>query len=506
VVYHSDFAQLKGCISDVLELRRRAWEVICHVLHRSRQAVGSAEIQRVHRLCILASSSRGGTSVTAELLQWQGADCADLSGRMLTLPGEEKPHLILAGLAFPSRVDRFDDLTAADAQEAAVAQLSAEMLSEVGHPIAYCENLHLYAAQLYRRLLLQWPMGMAELKMENTILRLAQALRTKFPHGYVDSIPNRQQVLAACISCFPFIRPSFYDRWPARSYEDAVLLSGRCWSFEETPFVLPPPWCNATSNDLEEGCLLLRDPSNAWRLPFWRTVFRIQDIAILHLVRDPRESVQGLCDGWNYPFGFQTIPSEKALVIRGYNDSTEFGENGWKHHRLNFSIGKTLSRVLIDEHRTMSLVQVCAHQWRDAHARLIRDAEHLSLQRSIVYFADLRGQPGKTFQEVCDIVSLEQSSSGRAYARSFPNNRVMATSTVGSASHERWQASPFATEIVSLGLSGFFDEVSRKLGLVQLAFGRAKARSGNKLSGNKRPTPSIHDLGESSMPARSVNA
>ncbi|MCI0557229.1 MAG: hypothetical protein MN733_01950 [Nitrososphaera sp.] len=505
--YHSDFAQLKGCIGDVLELRRRAWEAICHILHRSRQVVDNAQIQRVHRLCILASSSRGGTSVTAELLQWQGADCTDRSRRLLTLPGEEKPHLILAGLAFPSRAGHFDDLTAEDAQEAAVSRLSAEMLSEAGHPISSCENLHLYAAQLYRRLLLQWPMHIVELKMENGILRLAKALQIRFPHGYADSTPNRRQVLAACISCFPFIRPSFYDCWPARSNEDALLLSGRGWSIEETPFVLPPPWCNATPNDLEEGCLLLRDPSNAWRLPFWRTVFPIQDIAILHLIRDPHESVQGLCDGWNYPFGFQSMPSQEALVIHGYNDSTDREGSGWKYHRLNFSINKTLSRVLLDEHRAMSLVHICAHQWRDAHARIIRDVEHLSLPRSVVNFADLRKQPDKTFQELCEIACLEQSSSGLVYAHSFPERRVMATSMVGSVSHERWQVSPFATEIATLGLSGFFDEVSQKLGLVQLAFGPAKSRSGNKLGGSKRPIPGpIRDFGGSFVAAKPAHA
>lgn len=507
VLYQSGSPELKGCIDDVVELRRRAWEVICHIHQGRRRVADSAGIQGVNRLCILASSSRGGTSVTAELLQSQGAGCTDPSRRLLALPGEEKPHLVLAGLAFPSRADRFDDLTAVDAQEVAVARLSTEMRSEVGYPIKRCDDLHVYAAQLYRRLLLQWPIPMADLEMENAISKLAQALRMRFPLGYADSVPNRRQVLAACISCFPFITPSFYDCWPARISDDALLLSGCWWSIEETPFVLPPPWQNVTCDDLEKGCLLLRDPSNAWRLPFWRTVFPVQSIAILHLVRDPRESVQGLCDGWNYPFGFQTISSQKALVIPGYNDSVDFGANGWKRHCLNFSIDKTLSRALLDEHRTLSLVQICAHQWMEAHARIISDVEELSLPRSVVHFAKLRRKADETFHKVCEIACLEHSSSGLAYARSVPDHWVMTTSIRGSTSHERWQVSPFATEIVSLGLSGFFDEINRKVGLVQLGCDPARVQSGITFGGRKRDTPaSIGDLNERVMPAKTVHA
>lgn len=454
---------LKDSIEAVSHLRRLAWEF----QHKNGQSVADyrSMFQKLPRVCLLASSSRGGTSVTSELLQWQGADCSDPNKRLLSLPGEEKPFLILAGLAFPSRTERFDDLSEIDAKMVPISKLLSEMGSEIGYPVFQCDDLELYAIQLYRRLLLQWPVDLIEVEMHDAIASLTKALQASFPHGYHDNMDNRRKVLEDCVRCFPFIRPSFYDCWPSHAQEDALNLAGNFWSIEETPFVLPPPWHNANTHDLKHGCLLLRDPSNAWRLPFWRAVFLYQNFHILHLVRDPRESVQGLCDGWNYPFGFQTLPSEGTLSIIGYTDETKHERHSWKQHRLNFSINKTLSRKLLDESQRASLVQVCAFQWIEAHRSILEEAERLSLSRTIINFADLRNNTVKTFRDICSTLNLECSKSGLAFARSFPDRWVMATVSAKNLNIERWRNSTYANEIKSLVELGYFDEVSTKLGL-----------------------------------------
>ena len=405
-----DLGKMRGHIGDVLKLRRLAWE-ICQTLDQSTADEKMPLVQRLPRVCVLASSSRGGTSVTAELLQWQGANCVDPRRRFLTLPGEEKPHLILAGLAFPSRDERFDDLNEADARSSLVSGLLQEMGSEIGYPLAQCDNLELYATQLYRRLLLQWPTDLAKLKMDDAIARLTKALEVNFPRGYCDSVDNRRQVLGACVRCFPFIRPSFYDCWPHRSGKDVLDFAGQFWSIEETPFVLPPPWRNATQVDLESGCLLLRDPSNAWRLPFWRAVFPGQALQVLHLVRDPREAVQGLCDGWNYPYGFQTIPSEEVLAISGYTDSPNRGESEWKQHCLKFSINRTLSRKLLNEHQRASLVEVCAFQWLEAHRNemlVTAEARKQNMPNYTLYLAELARRAGGQLYFLREIGNLSE--------------------------------------------------------------------------------------------------
>jgi len=460
------FKEVKASVNLVLKLRQAALAKIFQFENLSGKNNWVFQIQRVPRVCVLASSSRGGTAVTAELLQWQGANCINSAGRLLSLPGEEKPHLVLAGFAYPSRDEQFDDLNELDAKSINVSTLFNEIRSEIGYPMEYCGNLELYAIQLYRRLLLQWPIDLALIDINESIVRLTKALQVTFPNGYFNSLENRRKVLKVCLSCFSFIHPSFYDCRYYDAKEDlAAHLSDGCWSFEETPFVLPPPWQNATAADLEKGCLLLRDPSNAWRLPFWRAVFQRQEFEILHLVRDPRESIQGLCDGWNYPFGFQTMPSNSSLDIKGYTDNLCEGDFEWKLNRLNFSICKDLKKKLFDEKEMLSLVQVCAFQWKDAHDSIIKVCKSLKLSPRIIYFSDLRGNTEKTFKNICDSFKLEYSKSGISFAQSFNDHWVMVTPLAKLYGYNRWKTSSFSNEIIELFFSGYFDEVNIKLGL-----------------------------------------
>jgi hypothetical protein len=382
--------------------------------------------------------------------------------RMLTLPGEEKPHLILSGLAFPTRRQPFDDLDASDADEQSLGHLLGEMASEVGYPVAQCADLWLYSVQLYRRLLLQWPLHMIQLESRAAVRALADALRRAFAGHYRDSAVNRRRVLECCADAFPFIRPSFYDCGPSKAIRDIPFLKQGPWSFEETPFVLPPPWHNATYEELAQGTLLLRDPSNAWRLGFWRTAFRNADMLILHLVRDARESIQGLCDGWNYPFGFQTLTSNTNLSISGYTGTSM--ADAWKQRRLNFSIDRQLSRQLLQERRQMTLVEVCGHQWRVAHERILADSQELSLPRIPIHFSSLRHDPVSAYRKICAATSLVASPSGISYATSFNSRWVMATVPAHAASYERWMKSPYATAIRETADREEFATVAWQLG------------------------------------------
>jgi hypothetical protein len=195
---------------------------------------------------------------------------------------------------------------------------------------------------------------------------------------------------------------------------------------------------------------LLRDPSNACRLEFWRSVFRNQEMLVLHLVRDVRESIQGLCDGWNYPFGFQTLPSDFPLHIVGYTDRSIGDDTIWKQSRLNFSVDRQLSRQIFEDRRPMTLVEVCSYQWRRAHEQILMDSIKLPLRRIVLPFSELRSDPLGIFKNVCNALGLEVSRSGITYAESFASRPVMTTVAGQKASHERWQCSPYASEICEI--------------------------------------------------------
>jgi hypothetical protein len=456
-ILQSSGAPLRALIEPVRQRRTQAWRLIQERLASRRQET-SKEFEQVSRIVVLGSSSRGGSSVTAELFQWQGAECRTRSGRMLSLAGEEKPHLILSGLAFPSRSALFDDLDAGDARQPEIDRLLTELQSEVGSPLTETANFELYALQLYRRLLLQWPQELLSWPLGDALASIAAALRRAFGPRYVDDAAARLKALHACAHALPFIRTSFYDGCPIKRPADVAVQQQGAWSIEETPFVFPPPWRHASAADLSEGSLLLRDPSNAWRLGFWRAVFPRAEMIVVHLARDVRETVQGLCDGWNYPFGFQTLPSVARLDIAGYSD----GAASWKQRRLNFSIDRRLSERLLERCEPTSLVEVAGHQWRRAHERILADSRALSLRRTLLDFAALRRDPARAFGSVCAALNLEVSQSGRRYADAFPSRWVMATAG-GRPNHERWRQSPFASAIGDLARQDAFVATSRRL-------------------------------------------
>jgi len=458
------FNQVEKSIKKILQNRRMITGKALQLQGLGDSSPGSFT-DVLSRICILAASSRGGTAITAELLQWQGTDCDNANGRFLTLPGEEKPHLILAGLAYPSRQERFDDLDESDNLSENVSVLLEEIGSEIGFPISFCDNLELYAAQIYRRLLLQWPIQFALIDVEDGILKLTHELKLIFPGGYSDSSINRMLALNACVKCFNFIIPDFYDCWNVHEADYQKLSKGDCWSIEETPFIFPAPWQNAKIDDIQAGTLLLRDPSNAWRIPFWRSVFKKQKLEILHLIRDPRESVQGLCDGWNYRYGFQTMPSFTLLDIAGYTDISNTPEDDWKKVRLNFSICKNLSDKLFIDEEQMTLVEICSLQWKDAHETIIAQSNSFQLNRVVINFSNLRLHTLETFRQICIALNMEQSRSGVNFANSFVDHWVMTTPLAKNSSFDRWKWSVYSSEIKHLYEAGYFDPTLNALGV-----------------------------------------
>jgi hypothetical protein len=174
-------------------------------------------------------------------------------------------------------------------------------------------------------------------------------------------------------------------------------------------------------------------------------------MVVLHLIRDPRESIQGLCDGWNYPFGFQTLPSVAQLDIPGYISMKTSDDNSvWKRHRLNFSVDRGLSIKLIEEERTESLVRVCAHQWYAAHARILEDCAELSLHRVPLLFSDLRNDAVSMFADLSKSLGIDASASGIQYAKNFGSRVVMATQRELYPEWTRWMRSPYTEGILGI--------------------------------------------------------
>jgi hypothetical protein len=125
--------------------------------------------------------------------------------------------------------------------------------------------------------------------------------------------------------------------------------------------VVVHPWLPADAASLATRPLLVKTPSNAYRLPFLRALFPRARLRVLHLCRNAAASINGLYDGWRYR-GFFSHRLDEPLDIAGYSDVfPEWGRRWWK---FDLPPGwRAWTR--------RPLVEVCAFQWRSAHEAIL---------------------------------------------------------------------------------------------------------------------------------------
>ncbi len=135
---------------------------------------------------------------------------------------------------------------------------------------------------------------------------------------------------------------------------------------EEPPFVCIVPWEPATPNDLERFPLVLKTPSNAYRLPFFERLFPNARVRVLHLTRNPAASINGLFDGWRYPRGFFSHHLGTPLDIRDYTRVAGPWSGRWWKFDLPPGWRGEVGRPL---------AHVAAFQWLAAHAAILAFSE-----------------------------------------------------------------------------------------------------------------------------------
>ena len=323
-------------------------------------------LSRIREVVIIASSSRGGSSFFAELLR--------LSDRLLHFPGEINPALKLAGLTFPNAEMDSDTLTAAHAERA--RELNRYFAWEIGgadlglHERA---DYDLFARHLCWRLTLQWPAVVFDPNEVSTWM-FATLEELERSHGwrpgeFSDVALFHVLFLRRVRARNPEVNPYYYDlpeRLIREHDPDVPMPEGPPADFvvEETPYVTIRPWRRATEEDLSTRPLVIKTPSNAYRLPFLRALFPNARVRVFHLTRNAAASVNGLYEGWRYR-GFYSHPVDPELALERYSD--EFPE--WGRRWWNFDLPPGW-----EEWTTGSLVETCGFQWRSAHEAILADA------------------------------------------------------------------------------------------------------------------------------------
>lgn len=317
---------------------------------------------RVRTLVVVASSSRGGSSMLTELLRSSPA--------LLHLRGEINPFLRLAGLGFPqsgtgSDALRASDLLGLDADGRRV--LDEELSLDAGTLCDRPDHDEPFLLDAAWRFAVQWPS--LDLDPDAFVRAASRVSRgTDFLAAMVDELG-----LDLAYYDVPGAPP------PRHRFTHRTLI-------EEPPFIVPRPWRRASAAEVAAKPLVIKTPSNAYRLGFLRALFPNARIRMIHLTRNPGAAVNGLCDGWRH-HGFHAHRMPTPLRIGGYTDRWWWKFDlppGWRAFT-----GSTLP-------------EVCAFQWRSAHRAILDDAARGDLDYLRVRFEDLIRSPS------CRLAAVER--------------------------------------------------------------------------------------------------
>jgi len=344
---------------------------------------------RVRRVVIINSSSRSGSSLLYALL--------GKLPQMISLTGEASPFYKLN--SFPERFNPHDsERIPTELLDEAIdfPGLGNDLLADLFHAETVTASSEIdadsYIDDLMLRFLLQWTDIEAD---ETDLRRIISAAFAGYAaaHPFFSTEDFYLELLDHLSRRWPQINPFYYDigtdrvalRFPSTEIPTGPPVS--CFTIEEPPFILLPPRKRAANGDLSGKTLLLKSTVDCYRMNLVERLFPRAEIRIIHLVRNPAATINGIFDGWhhrgffshNLGSCFGSHPHISALQIKGYSDLYPFGNAWW-----NFDLPKGWQEFA---HR--ELVDVCAFQWLSANAEILDNLAANRRRCCTVHFEDI---------------------------------------------------------------------------------------------------------------------
>ncbi len=306
---------------------------------------------------LLLSSSRGGSSITAEFFRQRND--------LLHLRAEINPFLYISRLTYPNSTTGSDRLLEEHVDDSMV--LWKYLRQEIGtyeRGVMTQNKWKRFSKDLWFRLGLQWPNLSFELPfIIETVERTVGWLRKHFhwQERFDDVVTFHCIFLQHLRERYPMVDPRWYDiseQDLKKYFPKLKRLYVPKYFVEEPPFVLIAPWRLASEQELQQKTLIIKTPSNAYRIPFFRQFFKRQRLRILHVKRDVKSSVQGLLHGWRYQRGFHSHIISNFCV-----EPSLIPQNWWKYDLP----------PLFETQLNEPLPNICLFQWMSSHQWILRE-------------------------------------------------------------------------------------------------------------------------------------
>jgi hypothetical protein len=380
-------------------------------------------LSKIRRIVVINSSSRSGSSLLYALL-------AKLPG-VVSLTGEASPFYklnIRLNCFNPHESERIPTELLDEVFD--LEGLAQDFLSDIYVHEKTVNSAQVdadsYTSDLMLRFLLQW----TDIAAEEDELRalIAGALKNYMTENRsFDTEEFYLHMLESLTGRWPQINPFYYDigtdrtalRFP--SLDIPVEPPVSLFTIEEPPFILLHPAKRATANVLADSTLLLKSTVDCYRMNLLDKLFPHAEIKIIHLVRNPAATINGIYDGWhhrgffshNLGSCFSSHPHIRELRIKGYSDVYPHGNVWW-----NFDLPAGWH-----DYADRDLLDVCAFQWRSANAEILDNLETGSKSSCTVHFEDIiRSVESRKrqFARLLDFMDIDPEESGRLGLDALP--------------------------------------------------------------------------------------
>ena len=219
----------------------------------------------------------------------------------------------------------------------------------------------IYALDVALRFIMQWPCTTFDIESLIRIIRrtIHDADPIRDTHRfYID-------VITAMNELYPHINPHYYDipsryipdRWPKPWGPHSTF------TVEDSPLIMARP--KRHREDVRNGILVLKTPTDSYRVDTLRAMFPCARFHILHLTRNPAGCINGLYDGWLdrgfFSRNMSFVEGFEGLDIKGYSNAESWSRQWW-----NYDLPDDWQAL-----RSKHLEEVCAHQWISANEQIL---------------------------------------------------------------------------------------------------------------------------------------